>query len=762
VFNSLRSTTVSGCPSASLSRSALATLARISAIVILSGILSAAVAQTRPVEQTGSDAGAAGQNQASAADQTQVIPVADPGQTQGLVHIVPFGRGTSGLKNTFAPGGAHLTYWGGPVISNVQVVVVFWGPNVNSVVTANGTIDQFYTDITNSRFFDLLTEYTTAGVTGAPPANASSNQTIGHGAFGGKFTITPSLCPGPAACTITDAQIQTELTNQINAAVLPAPQTDVHGIINTYYVIYFPPNVKITAGSSSCVQGGFCAYHSNTGSLVPYGVMPDFSTGGCSLGCGGGTLFQNITAVSSHEMSEAVTDAQVGSASVFGPPLAWYHHNPPAADLGEIGDICGGQDVAVSAGNNTYTIQQEFSNLQNDCVAAPPVMHMPASGAGPNVPFNLTLTVQSSTTAATLSSYTGMVHFTSSDPLAVLPADYTFVAGDAGSHTFQFTLNTLGNQTISVVDTRAGGFTGSTTINVSAATDLATSVSPSQLAAAQGATGLTVATSVHNNGGTASTGVVSVTTTLGSGLNATAIAGTGWTCTLASLTCTRTDALASGLSYPDITVTFNVAPNAPSSASISSTVSGGGDADLANNTANATVTIGPVVSIISSTASASIIAGASAQYVVGMGLGPTAGTVTFSCSGLPTASSCSFSPASLTSSGNVTMTVSTTARGAVVSLPGPSNRTPLIFLALLSLAALACLRLRGQPRPVRRLASVLGTAVLVVAALAGCGGGGSPPPPPPVVGTPVGSFTITFLATSPNGTATQAMNLTVR
>ena len=273
-------------------------------------------------------------------------------------------------------------------------------------------------------------------------------------------------------------------------------------------------------------------------------------------------------------MSETITDAQVGSASALAPPLAWYDPDPAATPLGEIGDICGGQDVTVSAGSNTYKVQQEFSNLQNDCVTAPPAMKMPVSGAGPNVPFNLALTVQSSATAATLSNYTGSVHFTSSDPLAVLPADYTFVGGDAGSHTFQFTLNTLGNQTISVADTRSSGFTGSTTVNIGTAIDLATSVSPSQLAALPGANGLTLATSVRNNGSTPTSGSVSLAMSLGSGLNATALAGTGWTCTLGTQTCIRADALASGVNYPDITLTFNVAANAPSGASISSTIAG--------------------------------------------------------------------------------------------------------------------------------------------------------------------------------------------
>jgi hypothetical protein len=49
--------------------------------------------------------------------------------------------------------------------------------------------------------------------------------------------------------------------------------------------------------------------------------------------------------------------------------------------------------------------------------------------------------------------YTGTVHFTSSDPAAVLPADYTFTGGDAGVHTFFGVLNTPGTQSFTVQDT---------------------------------------------------------------------------------------------------------------------------------------------------------------------------------------------------------------------------------------------------------------------------------------------------------------------
>ena len=42
-------------------------------------------------------------------------------------------------------------------------------------------------------------------------------------------------------------------------------------------------------------------------------------------------------------------------------------------------------------------------------------------------------------------------------------------------------------------------------------------------------------------------------------LTATAIVGDDWTCDLPTLTCTRVDVLPIGSSYPQITVTVNVA-----------------------------------------------------------------------------------------------------------------------------------------------------------------------------------------------------------
>ena len=61
------------------------------------------------------------------------------------------------------------------------------------------------------------------------------------------------------------------------------------------------------------------------------------------------------------------------------------------------------------------------------------------------------------------------VHFTSSDPAAVLPGDYYFTPADAGSHTWTngFTLATPGNQTITGKIIDAIGINGTTTVTVS-------------------------------------------------------------------------------------------------------------------------------------------------------------------------------------------------------------------------------------------------------------------------------------------------------
>jgi hypothetical protein len=67
--------------------------------------------------------------------------------------------------------------------------------------------------------------------------------------------------------------------------------------------------------------------------------------------------------------------------------------------------------------------------------------------------------------------YTGTIKFTSTDGQAILPANYTFVGMDNGTHTFSATLKTPGTKSITAADTVTASITGTQSgIVVNAAT----------------------------------------------------------------------------------------------------------------------------------------------------------------------------------------------------------------------------------------------------------------------------------------------------
>ena len=287
----------------------------------------------------------------------------------------PPSRRIGPVSNVAPLAGTHLNYYGGRVVSNMQVIQVLWGTGgagggtgqfLSQVVnTTTPSMATFYQQALNNPYVDWLSEYDTniTAFGGGP----GTNQSIGRGSFAAQFAITPSNTKNP----ISDPDIQTELEAQIVAGHLPAPTTDAAGNNNTYYAIFFPHGQRITlGGSGSCVSGGFCAYHGTVAAKtlvgeIYYGVHPDMQAGsGCDTGCGGGTVFGNYTSVASHEMVETMTDCEVGLATVFAPPLAWYD-----TISGEIGDICNAQQGSIVGGDGqTYTVQLEFSNLAGACI----------------------------------------------------------------------------------------------------------------------------------------------------------------------------------------------------------------------------------------------------------------------------------------------------------------------------------------------------------------------------------------------------------
>src|SRR5215831_2466139 len=419
------------------------------------------LAQVSP--STNPDSGSATQQAQSA---TASGDAAQAHTVHGRLHGVPW-RDANAPVGLAAPAGAHLTYFGGPVISNVHVVQVLYGSgsyNAQVAGTTSPTMGNFYSDITSSGYITLLSQYNT-------PASGGTNQTIGNGTFDGLFQIVPSAANNGS--TIDDTQIQAELLAQINAGHLPAPVLDAAGNVNTLYMIFFPPGKTITqGGSSSCVGGGFCAYHGTTSNTlnsnhVLYGVMPDMQAGsGCSTGCGSSSVFGNYTSVTSHELAEAITDADVGIATTFAAPLAWYDQTN-----GEIGDICNAQQGSYVANGTTYTIQLEFSNSANNCVLPPA-----AGGTTPNFtlsasPSSVAVT-QGSTATSTITvtpsgGFTGSVTLSNSALPSGVTASYSTNPATSTS-VITFTASstaTTGTSTITITGT-SGTLTHTTTISL--------------------------------------------------------------------------------------------------------------------------------------------------------------------------------------------------------------------------------------------------------------------------------------------------------
>ncbi len=204
--------------------------------------------------------------------------------------------------------------------------------------------------------------------------------------------------------------------------------------------------------------------------------------------------------------------------------------------------------------------------------------------------------------------------------------------------------------TVSVSNTASGSVAGLATVSGGGETNtsndtggdfLTVTTSPDLVATsshtgtfAQGQTGATYSLSVQDGGLASTSGTVTVVDTLPASLTATAMTGTGWSCVLATLTCTRSDVLLSSLLYPTITLTVNVSASAPASVTNTVTVSGGGEFNTANDTGidPTTITVSSLADMtIAKTHVGNFTQNQPGTYTItasNSGTGPTSGLVT--------------------------------------------------------------------------------------------------------------------------------------
>jgi uncharacterized repeat protein (TIGR01451 family) len=272
-------------------------------------------------------------------------------------------------------------------------------------------------------------------------------------------------------------------------------------------------------------------------------------------------------------------------------------------------------------------------------------------------------------------------------------------------------------------------------------------------------TGATYTITVSNSGAADTSALITVNDNLPAGLTATDLSGPNWNCTLSPLQCERGDTLFAGTSFEDITLTVNVANNAPASVTNTVTVSGGNESNTANDTASDPTQIDTALALTAQTSSVTVAAGSTATTALNVTAnGAGLGAITFACTGLPTLATCSFNPASVTATGPVTLSIATIAGSSTSSRQGSGMVPPAAYYFLfLTFLALAAVYFERTKKLKWRLAA--GFACLALLAVVGCGSSGSNSP-----GTPRGTFAITVTATSATGgaTATSTVNLTVQ
>jgi hypothetical protein len=172
--------------------------------------------------------------------------------------------------------------------------------------------------------------------------------------------------------------------------------------------------------------------------------------------------------------------------------------NPSSGTLGGTttvtvsGGVATFSTLSINQVGNGYTLTSSSGSLTGATsasfnITAPVTTHYSVSAPASSMAgasFSLTVTALDAS-GHVVPGYTGTVHFSSSDANATLPADYTFISTDMGSHTFSVTLKTAGSQagsqTVTASDTSSSSISGSASVSVTpaAASKLAFGQQPS-------------------------------------------------------------------------------------------------------------------------------------------------------------------------------------------------------------------------------------------------------------------------------------------
>jgi len=253
---------------------------------------------------------------------------------------------------------------GGSILQNVQVETVYWNWNTAALQNMANQLNTFVANVTDSQYWSDLAQY-----------NAN------YGSWSGEFDIAgvpPMLTNGFGGLKVTNNfDVETTLAGDLGKAdakgnILPNPDP-----ASTLYLVFMPHGdpFNFTEGTETAfvaasynspgnptpwmVFGGQNAW--NVANSFAYAVIPyqDPVGGGFSniINSDATSVLSFLTAVSSHEMVEASTDAEAyilpnETSTVFG----WYFTPPEAGPNWtgggtEIGDPLTADDVWETMNN---------------------------------------------------------------------------------------------------------------------------------------------------------------------------------------------------------------------------------------------------------------------------------------------------------------------------------------------------------------------------------------------------------------------------
>ncbi len=223
---------------------------------------------------------------------------------------------------------SKLTNHGGQVITTPTAYVIWYGnwANASGSDTASGQqiVTDFFHAIGGSPYFKMNATYTGSGITG--------NVT-----YGGSYTVTGY----PQGASLSDAAIQTVVSNAITGGHLPNDATGIYFVLTSS---------DVTASSGFCTQ--YCGWHSwgtingsnHRFSFVGNAARCLTSCAAQSVGPNGNAGVDGMVSVIAHELEEATTDPD---------GVTWY-----ARTGYENGDDC-----AWTFGTSTLGSNGAYSNV---------------------------------------------------------------------------------------------------------------------------------------------------------------------------------------------------------------------------------------------------------------------------------------------------------------------------------------------------------------------------------------------------------------